>query len=329
MSCSNLSAFSALTFQGTGLIGSAFLRQLDAIKSPNLAYNVVLIARSNRALISKDFSPLEIKSWETDLAKSRESLTSTGDIAAFLERSPHPVILVDNTSSQSLANSYPLLISQGISIATPNKKAFSSDIGLWNSIKSASARPKGGLVYHEATVGCGLPIISTLNDLIATGDEITQIQGVVSGTLSYVFNEFSKIGGGSNLKFSEVLSKAKELGVTEPDPREDLNGMDVARKMTILSRMAGHKVSGPDFLRVQSIIPKAIRGVETAEEFLAKLPQHEGALEKLRNEAEAENKVLRYIGKLDMRAKPIVKIGLEKYDHSGFYFFAFARSAVC
>lgn len=296
---------------GTGLVGSAFLRQLNALKASAISYNVVLIARSNRALISKDFSPLPLASWQSDLAASRKGETSPGDIAAFLERSPHPVILVDNTSSESLANTYPLLINQGISITTPNKKGFSSDLGLWNNIFSSVGKPKKGLVLHEATVGAGLPVISTLNDIIDTGDEVVNIEGILSGTLSYIFNEFSKADG-CTAKFSDVVLKAKQLGFTEPDPREDLNGMDVARKFTILSRIAGYKINNPNHIRVKSLVPKAIRGVETAEEFLQKLPNHDNELQKLREEADSESKVLRYVGKLDMTGKPVVKVGIEK-----------------
>lgn len=270
-----------------------------------------MIARSNRALISKDFSPLSLNSWESDLASANGAISSTGDIAAFLERAKSPVILVDNTSSESLANSYPLLIGQGISIVGANKKPFSSDIGLWNAIFNASAKPKGGLVYNETTVGAGLPILSTLHDLINTGDEVVQIEGVLSGTLSYIFNEYSKIGG-STTSFSDVVLKARELGFTEPDVREDLNGMDVARKFSIMSRIAGYKINNPHHIRVKTLVPKAIRGVDTAEEFIQKLPLYDGELDKLRKAAEAESKVLRYVGKLDMTGKPVVKVNIEK-----------------
>lgn len=270
-----------------------------------------MIACSNRALLSKDFSPLPLASWQSDLAASRKGETSPGDIAAFLERSPHPVILVDNTSSECLANSYPLLIDQGISITTPNKKAFSSDLGLWNNIFNAAGKHKKGLILHEATVGAALPVISTLNDIIDTGDEVVSIEGILSGALSYIFNEFSKVDG-CTAKFSDVVSKAQQLGFTEPDPREDLNGMNVARKFTILSRIAGYKINNPNHIRMKSLVPKAIREVATVEEFLLKLSSQDNELQKLRAEAESENKVLRYIGKLDMTGKPIVKVGIEK-----------------
>lgn len=254
---------------------------------------------------------MSLASWESDLAASTESFASFSDIAAYLKKSPLPVILVDNTSNEALANSYPAFIEQGISIATPNKKGFSSDISLWNSIFDASAQPNGGLVYHEATVGAGLPIIGTLNDLVNTGDEVQKIEGIVSGTLSYIFNEFSTVAG-STVKFSDVVTKAKELGYTEPDPREDLNGLDVARKVTILARIAGHKVQNAQSFPVHSLIPKPLESVVSVAEFMEKLPEYDGELDKLRKEAEAEGKVLRFVGKVDLTGTPSVNVAIEK-----------------
>lgn len=304
---------------GAGLVGSAFVNQLSVLakRSTAIKYNVILITQRSKALVSKDYSPLNIANdWKSKLQVSTESFSSTGDIAAYLEKSPLPVILVDNTSSESIAQSYPLLISQGISIATPNKKAFSSDIGLWNQIFDAASKPKGGLVYHEATVGAGLPIIATLNDLVNTGDEIVKIEGIFSGTLSYIFNEFSSPAG-STVKFSDVVTKAKSLGYTEPDPRDDLNGLDVARKVTILSRIAGQKVQNATSFPVHSLIPKPLEKIESAAEFLQKLPEYDVDLDKLRESAVAENKVLRFVGKVDLSSgTPKVEVSIEKYDYS-------------
>ncbi|GME96600.1 unnamed protein product [[Candida] boidinii] len=154
-------------------------------------------------------------------------------VKEFLSKSPLPTILVDNTSSNAVAESYPSFIKAGISIATPNKKAFSSDIKLWNDIFDVAEREDNGLVYHEASVGAGLPLITPLKELVATGDEVVTIEGIFSGTLSYIFNEYSTIEA-NDKKFSDVVKVAKELGYTEPDPRDDLNGLDVARKNLFL-----------------------------------------------------------------------------------------------
>ncbi|CAN6605715.1 hypothetical protein TRVA0_003S00452 [Trichomonascus vanleenenianus] len=301
---------------GTGLVGAAFIRQLNGfLKRTASPYNVVLIARSSKTLVSKDFSPINLDTWESDIQASSEGAYSAGDIVAFLEKSPKPTILVDNTSNEDLAKSYPLFASKKISIATPNKKAFSSEVELWNEIFD-NAKHSGAEVYHEATVGAGLPVISTLKDLVATGDKVVKIEGIVSGTLSYIFNEFSTVAG-SKVNFSDVVSKAKDLGYTEPDPREDLNGLDVARKVTILSRLSGYEVESPSAFPVQSLIPKPLESVTSVAEFMEKLPKYDSELDKIRKEAEAEQKVLRYVGKVDLSgSNRSVQVAIEKYDAS-------------
>lgn len=300
-----------LTPPGTGRVGSAFLRRLNNVKSSNISYNVVMIAKSDKSLVSKDFSPIPLSTWEKDLSASRSAMSSTGDIAAFLERSKQPVILVDNTASESLAHSYPLLLGQGVSIVTPNKKPFSADIGLWNNIAGATKRLKGGLVYFSPSISADPPIVNTLYDIVKAGNKIVKVEGVVSSTLSYIFNEFSRIGG-STAKFSDLVLETRELGFGASETREDLNGMDTAQKFAILSRLCGYKMNNPNHARIRTLVPKPIRGVETTEEFLEKLPAYDESLEKLRAEAEAENKILRYVGTLDMTEKPFVKVGIEK-----------------
>ncbi|KAG5361125.1 Homoserine dehydrogenase [Yarrowia sp. E02] len=297
---------------GTGLVGKAFINQLAAVKS-SIAYNVVLIARSSKTLISQDFKPLSLTNWESELNSSSVGAMSFTEINDFLKKSPLPVILVDNTSNEALANEYTTFVNSGISIATPNKKAFSSDLKTWEAI-FGGAEKSGALVYHEATVGAGLPVISTLNDLIATGDEVETVEGIVSGTLSYIFNEFSTLAG-SDVKFSDVVTKAKQLGYTEPDPREDLNGLDVARKVTILARLSGFDVESPTAFPVQSLIPKPLETASSADEFLQKLPEYDADLAKLRDEAFAEKKVLRFVGSIN-KGTGKVEVGIQKYDAS-------------
>ena len=130
---------------------------------------------------------------------------------------------------------------------------------LWESIKSSSLE-NGKFALHESTVGAGLPILSTLNDLVMTGDEIVKIEGIFSGTLSYIFNNYSQLGKASTSSFSDIVKQAKELGYTEPDPRDDLNGMDVARKVVILGRLAELSLS-TDTLAVENIVPAELRSV--------------------------------------------------------------------
>ncbi|SCU91838.1 LAFA_0F06172g1_1 [Lachancea sp. 'fantastica'] len=296
---------------GAGVVGSSFLKQLAAVKS-QISYNLILLSTSKKALISKDYKPLSLQSWESDLAKTTEAPLSLDELLQFLKKSPEPVIFVDNTSNDSIANFYPNLLQNGISIATPNKKAFSSGLSLWNEIFKGNE--SSGLVYHEATVGAGLPIIGPLNDIVQTGDKVQKIEGIFSGSLSFILNTFSSTGS-SDQKFSDIVKKAKELGYTEPDPRDDLNGLDVARKVTILARIAGFKVESPTSFPVNSLIPKPLESVSSGDEYLAKLPEYDHEMDQLKQEAAAENKVLRFVGKVDF-PNNLVSVGIEKYDVS-------------
>lgn len=297
---------------GTGVVGSAFLNQLRALKS-QITYNVILIARVTNSVISADYSPIDLTNWKELTDESSQKNLSMDELVDFLKKSPLPTILVDNTSDATIASSYTKFVSNGISIATPNKKAFSSDLKSWNELFQASEN-NGGLVYHEATVGAGLPIIGTVNDLVITGDKVEKIEGIFSGTLSYIFNEYSSPET-KDVNFSDIVSVAKSLGYTEPDPRDDLNGLDVARKVTILARLSGALVESPTSFPVQSLIPKDLESVQSAAEFMEKLPNYDNEIQKLKDEAAAENKVLRFVGKVDMQ-KNEVSVGIEKYDYS-------------
>lgn len=231
----------------------------------------------------------------------------------YLAAAPAKVVLVDNTSSQDVAELYPLALSKGISVVTPNKKAFSGSYKLWQDIFSA-ASSSGAKVYHESSVGAGLPVISTLKDLIDTGDKVTKIEGVFSGTMSFLFNSFAPVNGKGG-QWSAEVKKAQSLGYTEPDPRDDLNGLDVARKLTILARLAGIPVESPESFPVQSLIPKELESCSSGDEFLEKLPGFDSQMEDIKNQAEKEGKVVRFVGSIDVASKS-VKVGLEKFDAS-------------
>lgn len=212
-----------------------------------------------------------------------------------------------------MADAYPQFLGHGISIVTPNKKAFSGSYQLWQDIFAAAER-SGARVYHESSVGAGLPVISTLRDLVETGDEVTKIEGVFSGTMSFLFNSFAPASG-SGGQWSAEVKKAKELGYTEPDPRDDLNGLDVARKLTILARLAGLPVESPTAFPVQSLIPKELESAASGDEFLEKLPAFDAQMEETKTAAEKEGKVVRFVGSIDVATKQ-VKVGLEKFDLS-------------
>lgn len=291
---------------GVGGVGSAFLSQLAGLPS-SLRPTLVFLSRSTKQLYNQNYSPVSV----SDLQSSSANLLSIADLTKYLSSAPGKAIVVDNTSNQDIANAYPSFLRSGISVVTPNKKAFSGNLQLWNDIFSAVEQSDGkALVYHESSVGAGLPVISTLKDLVATGDKVTKITGVFSGTMSFLFNSFAPADGSGKAKWSEIVAQAKEAGFTEPDPRDDLNGLDVARKLTILARLAGLKVEGPETFPVQSLIPKALESASSSDEFLQRLPEFDVEMEKYKDDAVKQGKVVRYVGSVDV-LKGDVKVGLE------------------
>ncbi|KAI5477649.1 hypothetical protein MNV49_006035 [Pseudohyphozyma bogoriensis] len=325
---------------GVGGVGKAVVQQLT---SPALSkvFRVISLTNSKHTVtISPSSSPLPAAELLALLPPSSQPLPTSSShpgasyspaspseliksLAAASKQSKTHTIFIDCTSDLSVTELYPLAISSGLSVVTPNKKGFSSASALWDDILAAQDAPGAGLVYLESTVGAGLPVISTLKDLLRTGDEVTKIEGVFSGTLSYIFNNFSKPGSTSGPKFSEIVKVAKENGYTEPHPADDLSGSDVARKLTILSRIISASPSslaalpslpeGYASLPTETLIPSALANISSGDEFVAKLPEHDAEFDKLNAEAAKEGKVLRYVGVID-RTTGTVKCGIEKYD---------------
>jgi homoserine dehydrogenase len=221
---------------GVGLVGSELLAQLQATGSK--LFKIVALSNSRRMLTSENYAGIPLSDWKNKLSTSATN-TDISTLVQYLSKSPEHSIIIDCTSSDQIASQYPAWLSAGLSVVTPNKKGFSGPLDLYQQITSLSANLPGStpgkgkpLVYHESTVGAGLPILNTLTDLVKTGDKVQKVEGIFSGTLSYIFNNFSTLNASAEKKkFSDIVKVAKELGYTEPDPRDDLNGMDVARKV--------------------------------------------------------------------------------------------------
>lgn len=257
---------------------------------------------------------LSLDTWEKDLAASSDPALSPQELLDWFGTTENEIILVDNTSSQDIAAFYPKFLADKITVVTPNKKAFSSDLDLWKKIAGSAYPydPDGGFLYHEASVGAGLPIISTLKDLLETGDEVQKIEGVFSGTMSFLFNNFAPVEGKGG-KWSDEVSKAKAAGYTEPDPRDDLNGVDVARKLVILARMVGLEIESTSAFPVQSLIPTELESCTSGDEFLEKLPAFDDEMEKVKTKAEEKGKVVRFVGSIDV-ARKAVEVGVKEFD---------------
>jgi aspartokinase/homoserine dehydrogenase 1 len=294
---------------GPGSVGKTLLSQFEKQAARlerdfSLDLRVRAIARSKSMLLGERRIPLA--GWERQFATDAVDI----DLAAFekhvnADHLPHAVI-IDCTASAEIAARYAGWLERGINVITPNKKAFSGPLAAYRDLERQSE--KGSAHYfYETTVGAALPIISTLRDLIDTGDEIRSVQGILSGTLAYLFNVYD-----GTTPFSQIVRKAKESGYTEPDPRDDLSGMDVARKLTILARELGQPLEIGDF-PVQNLVPDALRecGID---EFLDRLPEYDGEIKALYERARAQDKNLRYVARLGIDGK--AGVGLEAVERS-------------
>ena len=203
---------------------------------------------------------------------------------------PHAVI-VDCSASPAVAARYAEWLAAGIHVITPNKQAGAGPLQQWQAIRAAAA--SGGARFrYEATVGAGLPVISTLRDLLDTGDELIAAEGILSGTLAWLFNRYD-----GTQSFAQLVREAHALGYTEPDARDDLSGTDVARKLVILAREAGRELT-LEQVQVESLIPAALAQVSPSD-FLARLDEFDAAMRARHAAAAARGEVLRYVARLD------------------------------
>lgn len=276
---------------GTGLIGRTLFQQirnqLDFLYSElRMEFKIIGIANTRKMLF--DNNGISIDNWEERLFAEGE----TSNMETYVERMKASnlsnSIFVDCTSSEKIMSKYLEVLSSAISIVTPNKKANSSRYEYYLQLRKAAQKYNVSFLY-ETNVGAGLPVISTLHDLVFSGDKIIKIEGVLSGTLSYIFNTFD----GSN-SFSQIVIDAQKKGYTEPDPREDLNGLDVARKLLILVRESENKLELED-IEVENLIPAELRGNISTDDFLGKLHLYDKYFEEKRRQAAETGCVLRYI----------------------------------
>jgi len=282
---------------GPGLIGGTLIQQLKEQRASlktefGIDLRVLGIASSRRMLLAE--SGVNLETWKEDLEARGEPL----DLARFgdtLARSYIPnTAIVDCTASDGPASHYRGWMAQGHHIVTPNKKLGSGPLDQYQAVR-ALQRESYIHFFYEGTVGAGLPVLSTLKHLRETGDKVLRIEGILSGTLSYIFNTF-----GDGRTFSAIVGDAKAKGYTEPDPRDDLNGTDVARKVAILARECGLGVELGD-IPVESLVPGPLRAVASGADYMARLPEFDGEMATRLKEAEASGEVLRYVGVVDVQ----------------------------
>lgn len=280
---------------GTGLIGSTLLEQIKRqyeplIKQHALRLKVAGVTNSRQMLFND--RGIDLDTWSDQLAEHGEQ----ADMATFVERMQRlnlrNSIFVDCTASEVPIPFYPNILQSSISIVTPNKIANSSHFSDYQQNQHLAQKYRVKFLY-ETNVGAGLPVISTLQDLLQSGDKVAKIEAVLSGSLSFIFNTFANGG-----QFSEIVQQAKEKGYTEPDPRDDLSGKDVARKVLILAREIGLPIELED-IEVENILPQACNEAPTVPEFFDALQANDDYFTKLRDQAAAENKVLRFLATIE------------------------------
>ena len=285
----------AVVLLGTGVVGGALLKLLNT----SAARSLRLVGAANSRRQQTDPARL-------DQRKLREELNHHGDardnaaLLDVLDASHAPCkVIIDATASAHVAACHAEWLRRGYHVVTANKALAGGELDGWRSVQAALAH--GARYGDSATVGAGLPVLSTLRRLRLCGDALLGVEGVFSGSLSWLFNHYD-----GSRPFSTLLREARELGYTEPDPRADLSGEDVARKLLIITRHAGFTMNAEDVV-VGSLVPAALRGIDCAS-FLARMKELDAPLAARHDEAVARGHVLRFLAQLDQRGH--ARVGL-------------------
>jgi aspartokinase/homoserine dehydrogenase 1 len=284
----------ALAVIGVGNIGSALLQQLHQqrsyLMSKGLDPFVVALADSKRFVVSPD--GINLGHWREALTASRRRMTPGAFAEAVSKLELTNAALVDCTANDAIVDAYTAFINANFHIVTPNKRANVLPWPRYEALQQLLQRRQKYFLY-ETNVGAGLPVMSTLRDLIASGDEIVKIEGILSGTLSYLFNTYD-----GSAPFSQLVEEARRLGFTEPDPRDDLSGEDVARKLLILAREIGLRMD-IEQVRVHSLVPSALGRGAFSQRFFQAFARYDADMQRRLKAARSRGHVLRYVGVLE------------------------------
>jgi aspartokinase/homoserine dehydrogenase 1 len=296
---------------GPGNVGATLLDQM-AVQAAHLHQNFNLdfrvrgIATSSRMYLAERM--IELGNWRETLNSDSEPLDWNRFVAHVnADHLPHAV-MVDCTASDEVAARYVDWFAQGIHVVTPNKKAQSGTLEYYDQIQAARREHNVHFLY-EPSVGAALPIVQTLRDLTETGDEVVSIEGILSGTLAYLFNVFD-----GTRSFSAIVREAHENGYTEPDPRDDLSGIDVARKLIILSRELGLRIELQD-IEIENLVPAGLGDV-SVDEFLDALAEQDASMLDRWKKSNKAGEVQRYVGRLDKSGAATVRLESLPADHA-------------
>lgn len=277
---------------GTGNVGKALLKQLDLQsdylkEKHHLDLQIAGIANSKKMYFDEE--GIDLNNPVSHLNKNAESMEINNFLQRMISMNLRNSIFIDNTAHESIAETYATVLRQSISVVTPNKIACTGKYADYKNLKATALRYKSHF-HFETNVGAGLPIINTLNDLIKSGDEVIGIQAVLSGSLNFIFNNYD----GKGAKFSEVVKQAQVEGYTEPDPRLDLSGADVKRKILILLRESGFEMEMED-IKAIPFIPEECMKAPTIDAFFELMAKNESVFKAKIEEAEKAGKKLKYV----------------------------------
>lgn len=306
---------------GIGLVGRNLLEQIrlqqqTLMRNNSLQIRVVGATNSRKFIVNRD--GIDLTTYRDDLERNGEESTPEKFRDAILSMNIFNSVFVDCTASADVAGIYKQLLEHNVSVVAANKIAASSEYDRYMELKSI-ARKRGVKYLFETNVGAGLPIINTISDLINSGDRIIRIEAVVSGTLNFIFNEMSE-----TVPMSRAIRMAQEAGYAEPDPRIDLSGTDVIRKLVILSREAGYRVEQADVKKQLFIPEEYFEG--SVEDFWKRIPEVDEAFEERRRRLEAEGKRWRFVARMENGE---TEVALREVDsESPFYHLAGSNNVI-
>jgi aspartokinase/homoserine dehydrogenase 1 len=286
---------------GTGVVGGALL---ELLKTP-VAKHVRLIGVANSRQQQIDADGIASRELRGSWQQHGQPRDDDALLAALDASGNRLKVVVDATACTVLASRHADWLARGYHVVTANKSLAGGHLSGWRALQAARAH--GGSYGDAATVGAGLPVISTLRRLLGCGDSLLTLEGVFSGSLSYLFNQYD-----GSQPFSALLRDARKLGYTEPDPRADLSGEDVARKLLILARNAGFAL-GSEEVDVESLVPESLRELDT-EQFLTRLEELDAPLAARHADAQSRGNVLRYLARLNQRGR--ARVGLVEVPSS-------------